>query len=121
MVVHRPTGLQVGGKERNMNARFWTWTTGGFVKLALRPGQSLTQHEGGAHEEGCSYTHTTWTLLSDGYVVCETVTNGRDCDGPHSSYSKRICAMENLSARVPYWSDDEVACESIRLPEWLLA
>ena len=35
-----------------MNARFWIWWNGDWVKITLRPGQSIAMRCGGATDEG---------------------------------------------------------------------
>lgn len=67
------------------NARFWVWGPDGWVKLTLKPGQSLTHKSGGPHEEGWSYTDITWQHQGT-YLATDQVTNSRDCDGRLDRY-----------------------------------
>lgn len=68
-------------ERRKFNARFWARSARGLeVKITLEPGQTLTTSQGGATDEGYSYTEVSWHF--DGRTVTEeTVDDGRDCDG----------------------------------------
>ena len=107
------------------NARFWTWVNDGWVKITLRPDQSLSHHTGGATDEGFSYTVETWSF--DGQLVeCETNTTARDCDGRLDNTSIYVCPVADLRARDVYeesigWSVEAGPEESNRgifAPEW---
>lgn len=50
------------------NARFWVVVGESWVKLTLRPGQSLTWAVCTSHEEGWSCERDTWTL-EDGMLA----------------------------------------------------
>lgn len=64
------------------NVRFWTWTTAGWVKLTLRPGDRLAAYSGGPDEEGYSYTVETWEYDEEiPAIVGQVTTNAQDCDG----------------------------------------
>ena len=67
--------------------RFWVWAgsaEGGYVKLTLKPGQSLEHSSFDRHEEGWSSSSTTWTHRGD-YLTRECCSDGVDCDGRHST------------------------------------
>lgn len=78
-------------------ARFWVWHGAGWVKLSLRPGQELSACEGGPHEEGYSYTYTTWTHEGD-HVMCRSDTQARDCDGRLDRHEAVACPLDQLAA-----------------------
>ena len=62
-----------------MNARFWTYHHG-WVKITLKPGQTLTISEWGRTDEGWSSSDETYTHDGEG-VRLEWGTDGVDCDG----------------------------------------
>ena len=67
-----------------INARFWIWWRGGWVKLTLRRGDTFRAYCGASHDEGYSATEETYRF--DGtWVTCRTETWGRDCDGRYES------------------------------------
>ena len=50
------------------NARFWVYSgnaEGGWVKLTLKPGQTLTHASGGPCDEGYSYREDSWHHAGD--------------------------------------------------------
>lgn len=102
-----------------MNARFWIWSAvGGWVKLTLRPGETLSHFSGGATEEGFSHTAETWTHEGD-HVRHEWENNARDCDGRFDSGGASCCSLDDLRARdmgaeVPDYPENA----GIVAPEW---
>lgn len=70
--------------EPTKTARFWIYAHG-WVRLALRPGQSVTHREGGPMEEGWSYETRTWSHNGDHLVYAQTI-NAQDCDGRLDQY-----------------------------------
>lgn len=102
------------------NARFWTWTNGGPVKLTLRPGQSLTWHTHGPTDEGWSSETTTWAYDTDRLMVCQRwETAGTDCDGYLQRGGADMCPIHALAdgngctdivdgreVTYPAWDDD---------------
>ena len=111
------------------NARFWVWSlNGGWVKLTLLPGQSLTHWTGGDTDEGYSYSAETYTH-DDDRVICTQTTDSRDCDGRLDSARESACLLSELRARdmgdvdeCGQWQADEfVACpenSGIFAPRW---
>lgn len=93
------------------NARFWIWHSPGdcWVKLTLRPGQTLSFGYGGRTDEGWSYHSETYSHDGD-YVSCEVENDGVDCDGRLSSCNRFTCSIHDLAARevddrhVPEWT-----------------
>lgn len=80
-----------------MNARFWVWVNGGWVKLTLRPNHDFQWATGGVADEGYSFTAEQWTHVGDG-VEWESHTWGRDCDGRHESNCDVFCALDKLAS-----------------------
>ena len=73
---------------KDRNVRFWVWAgsaEGGYVKLTLKPGQSLEHSSFDRHDEGWSSASTTWTHHG-GYLTRECSSDGTDCDGRHSHF-----------------------------------
>ena len=105
-----------------MTIRFWTWWNHGFVKLTLREDEHdednpLVLSRGQATDEGwSSLTERFW--LECGSVYCETIDDGRDCDGRMTSVSRHYCLPKDLRANEPgeYTPDADV-----RLPHWTRA
>ena len=64
--------------------------------------------EGGATEEGYSYTYTTFELR-EGVVYRETHVDSRDCDGQLERWQMASCPIPYLHAR---------QYEGTVLPEW---
>jgi len=107
-----------------INARFWTYWNGDFVKLTLKPGDAILLYVSGQTDEGYeseakSYTHqgNEVTFLID--------SSGRDCDGPSASHETLVCALAELhSGCTPpgqklHRSDCEPP-ETIIYPNWRL-
>jgi hypothetical protein len=100
-------------------ARFWAWENHGWIKLTLRPGESVFFHESGETEEGWQSYSCSYTFDGD-EVELETHKSSRDCDGPHQETSVVSCALENLRAREP-WKRGDVDYEpenGAMLPLW---
>lgn len=63
-----------------MNARFWEPIHEGWVKITLRPGQTLQHRTYQDTDEGWHACLSTWR--HDGNKVFrEIINDGRDCDG----------------------------------------
>lgn len=92
------------------NARFWVCWRDGWVKLTLRPNQTLELHSGGPTDEGYSCTSEVYTHEGD-CVRVEYSTWGRDCDGRHEWNCECVCPLDSLQA-------DVVEGSAIRLPVW---
>ena len=102
-----------------MNARFWVWWNHGFVKITLRDGEHTEDEpfalfRGGPCDEGwSSLTELYW--LDGGSVCCETIDDGRDCDGRLTDTRRFYCRPTNLKVNAPgeYTPDPDVM-----LPQW---
>lgn len=103
--------------------RFWTWEAGGWVRLTLRPGQTLTRTEGGPADEGYHFSVTTWTHEGD-RVRRECSAWGRDCDGGYGYESADVCPLDELAAvecrdvTAPPGDDGEHPLLPFRRPAW---
>lgn len=100
--------------DKPPNARFWTYERGGWVKLTLRPGQSLQLYTGGPCDEGCHFESVKWTHEGD-RVTCEYHTWGKDCDGRHEYHSLRACKIGELKGMD---HTDPESGQRLALPMW---
>jgi len=93
-----------------MNARFWIYINGGFVKLTLRPEEALEHFFSERTDEGFRSVYQSWEY--DGSVVVrQWFIRERDCDGRHED------------GGVAYWDDGKVAPSysdpDTMLPVWV--
>lgn len=117
------------------NARFWHWHRDGWVKLTLRPGQTIEHRMGGSTDEGWSHTSHRWTLAHDWaefpvpVVRCEALTESCDCDGRLDQGGCWVCPLDELQARdmadpeeAGYWQGGELVTDPINqgilAPRW---
>ena len=92
------------------NARFWISYGEAWVKITLKPGQTVAFCTGGETDEGYSCTAEEYEHTGD--VVERRVTSwGRDCDGRHEYSGDDCCPLDNLRA----WPSH---CDTVLLPEW---
>lgn len=87
--------------------RFWTRWNGGWVKVTIT-GTDVphTLYRSAPTDEGWHSEEETYTLTvrenEDGthedVIVCEMITDGRDCDGRHSSRTVVECPVSKLKA-----------------------
>lgn len=88
------------------NLRFCIYWNGGYVKLVLRPGQTVELSARCPTDEGYSFRQETYTYAPDGTLVCDVYSGGKDCDG-FCSYSSTASAdkfyTNDLGYRVPQW------------------
>lgn len=96
------------------NARFWVYERGGWVKLTLRPGQSLEIYTGGPCDEGSHFESVRW-VHEGSRVVCEYQTWGSDCDGRREYHSVRACKLGELKGMD---HTDPESGERLALPTW---
>ena len=90
---------------------------GAWVKLTLRPGQSLTAFQSqptdeGYHREVNAFTHYGET------VVCEWFETGRDCDGRYERGGEMFCDLADLAARDAFAEFPASENVGIKAPEW---
>ena len=101
-----------------MNARFWVQNADDFVKLTLRPGQSLSHSQGRPTDEGWASLARTWSYdLPEFLVRCEYVDDEVDCDGRLTRGVELECPLHRLEALtfnatppLPFWEK--------RAPSW---
>lgn len=94
-----------------MNARFWVWLNGGWVKLTLRPDQSLSWGHYRTTDEGFESSSHEWSLITP-YVIWEISTRSRDCDGLldrdvtlrcHVNHLNDVESPDDPSRKLPDW------------------
>ena len=93
----KPEEFYLGDKDTRRNARFWVYWHDGWVKLTLKPEQSLEVGYGRLHDEGWCRYHQSWEHDGD-RVLCASTSESADCDGRHSDYDDCECLLENLAA-----------------------
>lgn len=96
------------------NARFWVWECGGWVKLTLRPGQSLSYAWFRTADEGWDSERVTWSHTGNA-VECESDSSGADCDGRLDRSSLVSCPLAELQSD-PVEADN--SGRSIFRPNW---
>ena len=102
------------------NARFWTYENGGWVKITLKPKQSLSFSHYSRDDEGHSYSNNTLTHTGK-YVCNEWEQGGRDCDGRTSSSGVSVANLNELRANDTWRGEGEDIDEKgqpIRTPKW---
>lgn len=102
------------------NARFWHWSTGhtdGWVKITLKPGQSLSWHESHRTDEGYSFQAYTWTHDGDS-VTRKWLDGGRDCDGPIQRTGTDSCPLNKLAECQPVYEPEMHDDKAICRPDW---
>lgn len=95
------------------NARFWFWWNGSFVKLTLRPEQTLRFHTSKPTDEGFSYEINEFTHEVD-RVLLRWESGGRDCDGTTTQAGKSAADLDKLAVT----SHEE---HGIKTPDWQAA
>lgn len=78
------------------NARFWLWWHDGWVKITMRPDQTLEAGYGGRTDAGWSSYRERWSFDGD-KVTCETESDGVDCDGRLTRWHKSECDLHHLA------------------------
>lgn len=97
--------------DKVRNARFWIYWNGGFVKLTLRPEQSVEMaHSEPNDEGGYSAKYESYRHDGDG-VYNEWERSGRDCDGSHSEGGASFASLDKLAVV----GHEE---EKLLTPEW---
>lgn len=81
-----------------MNARFWEYINGDWVKITLHPGQELEHCVGEKHEEGVTWEANRWEHTGD-TVIHECTRWGRDCDGRWETRLDFETSLEELDIR----------------------
>lgn len=78
------------------NARFWIWYGESFVKLTLKPGQSLMLTAGATTDEGGYYSETIYSHDGD-CVTRASFQSSTDCDGRLDCEATDSAALDELS------------------------
>lgn len=108
------------------NARFWVNWNDGWVKITLKPEQSLEAGYSRSTDEGWCSWRERWTHDGDS-VLRETESDGSDCDGRLTQYYDCQCSIWSLAAYQPEKQTDwveGVGCEFVpdldapMLPQW---
>ncbi len=100
------------------NARFWHWSNG-WVKLTLKPGQTLSWGEYHRTDEGHSFQTCAWTHTGP-EITRQWCHGGRDCDGRIETSGADLCPLDRL-ANVQACPDDPERFHEGRLihrPDW---
>lgn len=96
-------------------AAFWVYEPVGgrdqWVMIRLKVGEKATFEDGGPHEEGHSYSGTTYE--NAGTEIRRVYwSRWRDCDGPGESSGEDYCKHEDLAAR-------KLPGEGLAVPVWV--
>lgn len=100
-------------KANPPNARFWTYLQRGWVKITLRPGQTLTWRHFSRDDEGYSYENESWEH-SGHEIQCRYEDGGRDCDGPIRHTGRAHCPLDQLAATPAYMEPECVDTQRLR-------
>lgn len=109
-------------------ARFWLYWNRSFVRLTLKPGETMSFHTGGYHDEGWWRDAETFEYR-DGIVYRSVARDSTDCDGRHGSYRDLECPVDKLKAVKPCgwlgniyqgWELKQKVAgqEGVMLPDW---
>ena len=103
------------------NARFWVLINCSPVKITLRPGAELNYGKRWQHEEGWSAEYYTWRHDGDA-ITEERGTDGRDCDGRHSTGDVWHAPLAELAGRLPGLDFvgrlERPAWDGVSWPQW---
>lgn len=113
------------------NARFWEFINSSWVKITLKPNQTMQHYVAHPTEEGWYSRHITWEHTGES-VACQLTVMSRDCDGRLDRYNDFECQLPELQARefwvqdqqdvarVPFWEIESELFESeLLLPCWI--
>ncbi len=81
-----------------MNARFWHYVNGDYVRITLRPGQELSWWSFQYTDDGWKREEETYYHTGDGVQFAYSSTE-RDCDGRTDRDWVSFCPLSELSAR----------------------
>ena len=101
------------------NARFWVWWHDGWVKLTLRPDQSVEAGYNRTTDEGWCSWRERWSFDGD-KVTREAKSDGVDCDGRLTRFHTDECHVYQLAV-VPHQKQtpwiEGVGCEFVDDPD----
>lgn len=99
------------------NARFWDFVNGGWCKVTLRPGQSMSWVRFGWTEEGSKCEAIEWEHDGE-HVISRLTRDETDCDGRFSTRIDLACPVESLrSVELNEWQAAELPL-GVLLPDW---
>jgi hypothetical protein len=95
-----------------ITARFWVWVNSGWVRLALRDGESVCHVEVVPDWDGYKSKAQEWTREGDSVGYYRRI-DSRDCDGFFRTECELACDVSDLEAlsgiddgpRVPDWKE----------------
>lgn len=96
--------------------RFWVFENDGWVRLALRPGESLQWSKCAIDDEGASVEACKWSHTGEA-IRLDWMTAGSDCDGRTRSTGACDCQLDALEA---VQTDDQYNGRRIMRPDWRL-
>jgi len=87
-------------KATARNARLWIYYSPGdtWVKLTLKPGQTLAYGDSYSHDEGWTSTGSRYTHEGE-HLMLEWFSDGTDCDGRLSQSGTLYCAIGKLQTK----------------------
>jgi len=104
-----------------VNARFWFYWIGSWVKLTVFPNVPLSLYTGGETEEGWNSYGVTFELDEDGLLTAAHWSDGRDCDGRLSTcddFGVPLLALQRLGSARDNRNPDNSYAERTA-PEWI--
>ena len=96
------------------NARFWLWHHQGWVKLTVKPNQTVSFSRAGAHDEGW-YRNSSEITCVDSEVIWDYCNDGADCDGRQTTTGRLVCKVEDLATERSYDAETEL---THMVPKW---
>lgn len=113
----KPEDYDLVERLQRRNARFWVWWRQDWVKITLRPGETLCAGYGGQCDEGWSRFSEQWSHTGL-RVEREWVSEGQDCDGRSAQYGEDFAMLDELDAvgrgefeemLAPRWQDSQTS------------
>jgi hypothetical protein len=105
-----------------MRARFWEFVNDDWVRITVENGKPLRWGKSYHTDEGWGSESMTWEYDGQG-VMREIGTDGRDCDGRHSTFCRQYAAWYDLESCVCVIGFDErdqapICSETMFRPHW---
>ena len=105
--------------HRPPNARFWVWHKDAWVRITLRPGQTLEAHVFVRTPEGWVSEFSTWTHRGR-YVFWESAINGRNRRGNYVRNVCYYCLLNSLEGRDMFSEMGVAENVGISAPDWMV-
>lgn len=104
-----------------MNARFWDYCNGGWVKLTLKPGESLSWHKYTPTDEGHQFIQQNW-IHNEDFVSYVEYSAGRDCDGLMEYHTTQRAKLNELHSKPAFIElpDGRAEPGAFQIPNWVL-